>query len=122
MHRCASLTKYLSNNSPLFLYCSHHVTRSTNQVAGILNFAAGQPAGFSLLETTRHFHTHVTEHLDKDKESHVYKHLRNNPQCMNVYDNTSFTILDQARTEIQLKIKEGMYPMGKDQVRSGKIR
>ena len=60
-------------------------------------------------ETTKHFSTRVTEHLERDKESHVYKHIRADPDCMNACNPSCFSILDQARTQFQLKIKEGMY-------------
>ena len=77
-------------------------------------------------ETTRHFTTRVTEHLERDKESHIYKHLRTNACCMQASDASCFSILDQARTEFQLKMKEGMYiqwekPSLNRQVRSYKV-
>ena len=77
-------------------------------------------------ETTRHFTTRMTEHLERDKESHIYKHLKANLGCMQASDTSSFSILDQARTQFQLKLKEGMHiqwekPSLNHQVRSYRI-
>ena len=77
-------------------------------------------------ETTRHFTTHVTKHLEMDKESHIYKHIRAHPECMQASDTSCFSILDQARTQFQLKMKEGMFiqwekPSLNNQVRSYRI-
>ena len=60
-------------------------------------------------ETTRHFRTRIDEHTHKDKNSHIYKHLNGNPNCLNSLTNTSFTYLDSANTSFQLKLKEGMH-------------
>ena len=77
-------------------------------------------------ETTRHFSTHVTEHFERDKESHEYKYLWTNPNCMNACNPSYFSIMDQARMQFQLRIKEDIYiklerPSLNNQVRSYKI-
>ena len=60
-------------------------------------------------ETTRHLFTRCEEHLKKDKQSHIYKHLHGNIDCFNKCDNNCFSVLDTASTNYQLKLKEGMY-------------
>ena len=59
-------------------------------------------------ETYRHISTRTHEHLEIDKSSNIYRHLKN-PQCKSIYDENCFTILDSARTKYTLKLKEGMY-------------
>ena len=58
--------------------------------------------------TTRHFDTRVHEHLN-DKQSHICKHLHENTNCLETADVTCFSVIDQASTEYELKIKESMH-------------
>ena len=60
-------------------------------------------------ETTRHLNTRITEHLQRDKSSHVFKHLNNNPVCKQSCNSQCFTVIDSAPTKFQLKIKEGLH-------------
>ena len=59
-------------------------------------------------ETTRQFLVRIDEHLKTDKKLAIYKHLsNNNPNCK--ADKSCFEIIDQARTEFTLKLKEAMH-------------
>ena len=59
-------------------------------------------------ETTRQFIVRIDEHLNTDKQSAIYKHLKNNnPNCK--ADKSNFKIIDQARSEFTLKLKEAMH-------------
>ena len=60
-------------------------------------------------ETTRHFSTHVREHLVSDKASHIFKHLQNSEGCRALCSVECFHILDHASTNFQLKIKEAIH-------------
>ena len=60
-------------------------------------------------ETTRHLSQRIDEHLRKDKNSHIYKHLHENLECFDNCTNACFSILDSATTTYQLKIKEGLH-------------
>ena len=60
-------------------------------------------------ETTRHLSTRVTEDLEKDKKSHIYKHLLENPDCKNLCNPDCFEIIDSASSEFRLKLKEAMH-------------
>ena len=60
-------------------------------------------------ETTRHLTSRIEEHLKKDKESHIYKHIHEKVDCFHKSDSDCFSILDTASTKFQLKLKEGMY-------------
>ena len=60
-------------------------------------------------ETSRHISVRINEHLNKDKQSHIYKHLSTNPACKELSDSTCFSVLDTANTKYQLRIKEGLY-------------
>ena len=58
-------------------------------------------------ETSHHIKSHIEEHTQKDKMSQVYLH--ENEACFISYNNECFSILDSAKTEFQLPLKEGMY-------------
>ena len=60
-------------------------------------------------ETARHLSTGIIEHLEKDKNSHIFKHLENSSLCKELANFNSFSILDTASSKFQLRIKEGMY-------------
>ena len=60
-------------------------------------------------QTKRHYMTRVQEHLGKDKNSHIWKHLQSSPQCLSECNTHCFKILDTAQTDFQLKIKEGLF-------------
>ena len=54
-----------------------------------------------------YFNTRMYEHLNTDKNSAVFKHIKNNPQCKN--DFNSFSILDLANNDYELAVKEAMH-------------
>ena len=60
-------------------------------------------------QTTRHFATRIKEHLHSDKNSHVFKHLKENKRCEENSNIDCFSILDNGHTKYELMIKEGMY-------------
>ena len=60
-------------------------------------------------ETSRHLVTRINEHLHKDKNSHIYKHLKSSNDCEERNSAASFSILDSATTKHQLRIKEGLH-------------
>ena len=63
-------------------------------------------------ETKRHLNTRIEEHLGKDKKSHIYSHLQENPQCQENVNFDCFEITDHA-SYFRLQIKEPMYLIGK---------
>ncbi len=60
-------------------------------------------------ETSRHLSVRINEHLNTDKSSHIYKHLRANQACKDNCSNNCFSVLDTASSKYQLRIKEGLY-------------
>ena len=60
-------------------------------------------------ETSRHLSVRITEHLQSDKQSHIYKHIHENLECFNACDKNCFVVLDTGMTKKELKIKEGLY-------------
>ena len=60
-------------------------------------------------ETSRHLSVRINEHLNTDKSSHIFKHLRANQACKDQCNNNCFSVLDTASSKYQLKIKEGMH-------------
>ena len=61
-------------------------------------------------ETNRHFNTRVNEHLFRDRNSYIFKHLSASKGCK---DKCDFLVLrlsiDHASINSQLKIKESSY-------------
>ena len=60
-------------------------------------------------ETSRHLSTRVGEQLVSDGTSHIFRHLRNSPQCRTLCSDECFNILDHAPTTFQMKIKEAIH-------------
>ena len=60
-------------------------------------------------ETTRHFITRINEHLQKDAKSNIFKHQPESRVCNSVCNKDCFSVIDQATTEYQLKMKEAMH-------------
>ena len=60
-------------------------------------------------ETTKQFIVRINEHLHTDKNSAIYKHLKNDSDCNSLCGIESFKIIDRAPTEYQLRIKEAFY-------------
>ena len=60
-------------------------------------------------ETNRHFYTRVDEHLFRDKNSHIFKHLSFSKNCYDNCDVSCFKIIDNATSFYQLKIKESFH-------------
>ena len=60
-------------------------------------------------ETTRHLKTRIDEHIKRDKQSHIFKHLSSDINCFNSYKRDSFKIIDTAKHKFDLKIKEALH-------------
>ena len=59
--------------------------------------------------THKYFITRLNEHLETDKASSIYKHLKANKNCKSKNNHGSFSILDNAKTDYELALKEAMY-------------
>ena len=60
-------------------------------------------------ETTKRYVDRAGEHLHTDKASAIYQHLRSSNACLSANSENSFSILDKAPTQYQLKIKEALH-------------
>ena len=60
-------------------------------------------------ETHRHLATRINEHLNTDRNSHIYKHITKSPHCREKCNPNSFKIIDSAPTKYLLRIKENLY-------------
>ena len=59
--------------------------------------------------TTRYFTTRIKEHLNSDKNSHVFKHLQSSSSCKEKCSNKCFKIIDRAPTNYSLRVKESIW-------------
>ena len=64
----------------------------------VYKFVCGSCNASYIGETTRHLATRIKEHLETDKQSHVYKHLLSSSACKLVCDENCFFILDHAQS------------------------
>ena len=60
-------------------------------------------------ETTRHLMVRIDEHLTCGKGSVIFDHLQRNQKCKELCNKSSFKIIDSARSQFQLKIKEAIH-------------
>ena len=58
--------------------------------------------------THRHVNTRIEEHLT-DSTSSIFKHINANADCKAMCNRDSFEIIDQASTQYELNVKEGMH-------------
>ena len=59
--------------------------------------------------THKYFDDRRKKHLETDKNSAILKHLKNNSNCKAKNDKTSFSIIDFAKTNYELALKEAMH-------------
>ena len=59
--------------------------------------------------THKYFDTRQHEHLETDQTSPIYKHLQKNRNCKIANSFDSFSILDYAKTDYELALKEAMH-------------
>ena len=57
----------------------------------------------------RYFNTRVNEHLFRDENSHIFKHLSASKGCRDKCDISCVKILDHASTYSQLKLKDSFH-------------
>ena len=60
-------------------------------------------------ETSSDLSTRIEEHLEKDKKSHIFKHLDENYHCKSQSTPDSFQIVDSASSKFRFKLKEAMH-------------
>ena len=60
-------------------------------------------------ETTPHLSTRIEEHLEKDRKSHIFKHLDENHNCKSLDTPDCFQTIDSASRKFRLKLKEAMH-------------
>ena len=59
--------------------------------------------------THKYFNTRLNEHLETDKLSAIYRHINMNNNCRVINNQGSFSILDYAKTDYELALKEAMH-------------
>ena len=59
-------------------------------------------------QTKQHLNTRIAGHLGKDKKSHIYSQLQENPQCQEKVNSDCFEIVDCACSYFSLQIKKAM--------------
>ena len=61
-------------------------------------------------ETARYLDTRIHEHFNKaTSPSNIFRHLRNNQTCKRACTESCFKVIDSARSEYTLKVKEAMH-------------
>ena len=60
-------------------------------------------------ETCRHFITRIEEHIKKDNQLYIFKHLHSTAKCFDSYNSLCFKIIDKANSKFDLEIKEVLH-------------
>ena len=94
------LSRFFSWKDTLPKYLQSHV---------VYQFACAGHKACCIGETKRHLNTSIEEHLRKDKKSHLYSHLQENPQCQEIVNFDCLEIIDRASFYFRLQIKEAMH-------------
>ena len=55
------------------------------------------------------FKISIEEHIKKDNNSHIFKHLHSTATCFDSCKSLSFKIIDKANSKFDLKIKEALH-------------
>ena len=114
-HICECFCKDIDINtafSPLKLssFCSCKDTLPISlQSYVVYQFTCAGYKAYYIGKTKCHLNTRIEEHLGKDKKSHIYSHLQENPQCQEKVNFVCFEIIDRAFSYFMLQIKEAMY-------------
>ena len=65
-----------------------------------------------LLKEAEIFSLEMRDHPNSDKNSHIYKHLKDSHKCRKLCCNDCFTVMDAASTYNHRKIKGPSYYVG----------
>ena len=60
-----------------------------------------------IAESCRHFKTRIEEHIKKENQFHIFKHLHST--CFDSYNSLRLKKIDKASSKFDLKIKEALY-------------
>ena len=60
-------------------------------------------------ETCRHFKSRIEDHIEKDNNSHIFKHVQSTTTCFDSYNSLYFKIIDKANSKFDLKIKQALH-------------
>ena len=63
----------------------------------------------SYVGETCHFKTRIEEHIKKDNNSHIFKHLHSSATCFDSYNSFCLIIIDKTNSKFNLKIKEALH-------------
>ena len=61
-------------------------------------------------KTCHHFKTRIEEHIKKDNQSHIFKHITcSSGNIFGSYNSLYFKIIDKANSKFDLKLKEALH-------------
>ena len=59
--------------------------------------------------TCHHFKTRIEEHIKKDNNCHIFKHLHSTTTCFDSYNSLCLKIIDKSNSKFELTIKEALH-------------
>ena len=104
--------KYCNENNAKGLFTSFKISNSFSVKGAtpyflksflVYKFICAKCKSCYIGKTFRHFITKIDEHIEKEKNSHVFQHLHNKEECFSSFN------LNSATTKYQTKLKDGMY-------------
>ena len=75
----------------------------------VYTFTCARCSSSYIRETCRHFKTRIEEHIKKDSNSHIFKHLHSTATYFESYNSLCFKTIDRANSKFDLKIKEALH-------------
>ena len=105
-------TNILVAFSPLkiasFFSCKDSVPKFL-QYYVVYQFACAGCKSCYIGETRRHLKTRIEEHLGKDKNSQIFKHLQEKTHCRQVSNFDCFDVINRDTSHFRLQLKEAMH-------------
>ena len=123
--KCCKNTNIVVAFSPLkigsFFSCKDSIPKFLQSYVVYQFTCAGYNACY-IGETKRHLKTRIEEHLGKDKNSQILKHLQENPHCREVSNFDCFDVIDRDNSHFRLLLKESMHITWKKPILNKQIK
>ena len=123
--KCCKNTNIVVAFSPLkigsFFSCKDSIPKFLQSYVVYQFTCAGYNACY-IGETKRHLKTRIEEHLGKDKNSQILKHLQENPLCREVSNFDCFDVIDRDNSHFRLLLKESMHITWKKPILNKQIK
>ena len=88
----------------------------------VYQFTCAGCNGCYIGKTRSHLKTRIEEHLGKDKNSQILKHLQENSHCRQVSNFDCFDVIDRDTSHFRLQLKEAIHITWKKPILNKQIK